>query len=254
MSDFGTIAWGERSGGELSTADRLRYVAQGVAMQVKAMSVGLRARLGIAPEQLDGVELPERPPDSLLSRDAERHCRELSSPALFNHCLRTYAWGALLGRRDRLGYDEELLFVAAVLHDLGLTDGHLAGPASPPCFAVQGAVAARDWALHHGCERDRADRLANAISLHVNPRVTPSAGIEEHLLAAGAAFDVIGARRREIATPLVAAALERHPRLGLKPEMNERSRAAARRGRSTRVAFGYRLGFERLIYAAPFES
>ena len=254
MSDFGTIAWGERSGGELNTADRLRYIAQGVALQLKATSMGARARLGIAPERLDGVELPERPPDSKLAREAEEHCRELSSPSLLNHCLRTWLWGELLARRDRLRYDEELFFVASLLHDLGLTDDFQGRPPSPPCFAVQGAVAARDWALAHDCERDRADRLANAISLHVNSRVTRREGIEEHLLAAGAAFDVIGSRRRELATPLVASALARHPRLGFKREMNERSRTAARRGPRTRVALGYRLGFERLIHAAPFED
>jgi HD domain len=215
------------------------------------MSSRLRRRLGVAPEALDGVDLPERPPDSRLAREAEEHCRELSSPALLNHCLRVYVWGALLGSRDGLRYDAELLYVASLLHDLGLTDS-FASRAGPPCFAVQGALAARDWALEHDCQRSRADRVADAISLHINPRVRPEEGVEAHLLTAGAALDVIGARYRQLAKPLVTAAVERHPRLGFKREMNERSRAAARRGPRTRVALGYRLGFGRMIAGAPF--
>lgn len=38
-----------------------------------------------------------------------------------NHCLRTYAWGMILGAHDGLRPDAELLFVAALLHDLALT-------------------------------------------------------------------------------------------------------------------------------------
>ncbi|HEX2233053.1 MAG TPA: HD domain-containing protein [Thermoleophilaceae bacterium] len=232
-------------------ADRLRYLAQGAAMQLSSMDARLRRRLGIAPEALHGVELPERPPDSRLAREAEELCRELSTPALLNHCLRVYVWGSLLGARDRLRYDDELLFVASLLHDLGLTDS-FASRDGPPCFAVQGAIAAGDWGLKHGCERSRAEVVANAISLHINPRVPPSEGVEAHLLAAGAAFDVIGARYGHLAKPLVAAAVELHPRLGFKREMEDRSRRAAHRGPQTRVAFGYRLGFGRMIAGAPF--
>ena len=229
----------------------MRYLSQGAALQLSSLGARLRRRIGLAPEALDGVELPERPPDSRLALEAEEMCRELSSPALTNHCLRVYVWGALLGSRDRLRYDEELLFVAALLHDLGLTDSYASRPGAA-CFAVQGAVAAREWSLEHGCESARARLIADAITLHINPRVRPDEGVEAHLLTAGAAFDVIGARYRELSKPLVSAAVDRHPRLGFKREMDERSRVAARRGPRTRVAFGYRLGFGRMIARAPF--
>jgi hypothetical protein len=252
-SGFGSLAWGERTGGELGVADRLRYLAQGAVLQLSSFSAQLRHRLGVGPEALDGVELPERPPDSQLAREAEELCRELSSPSMLNHCLRVYIWGSLLGSRDRLRYDDELLFVASALHDLGLTDDY-AARGGAPCFAVQGGAAARDWSLERGCDHGRAGRIADAISLHINPRVRVEEGVEAHLLTAGAAFDVIGARYRQLGRPLVSAALERHPRLGFKREMDERSSAAARRGPRTRVAFGYKLGFGRLIARAPFDE
>jgi hypothetical protein len=238
----------------MSAADRMRYLAQGLASRLSATSAALRRRIGLAPEALDGVSLPERPPDSRLARDAEALCREVSTPSLFNHCLRVYLWGALLAARDRLSYDEELLFVASALHDLGLTERFAGVLADVPCFAVEGAVAARDWALGQRCDPARARRLANAISLHVNPRVGVRRGVEEHLLTAGAAFDVVGARYHELGRPLVSAALERYPRCGFKREMDERSRAAAVRGPRTRVALAYRVGFAGLIAGAPFRE
>jgi hypothetical protein len=54
------------------------------------------------------------------------------------HCYRTYLFGAALGTRDGLDWDAELLFVAAMLHDLGLTD--FIGDDGP--FERRGAAAA----------------------------------------------------------------------------------------------------------------
>ncbi len=45
------------------------------------------------PREAAGVELP----DSKLARDATDYVRELSAPVVFNHVLRTYVFGALLG-------------------------------------------------------------------------------------------------------------------------------------------------------------
>src|SRR4051794_6973711 len=43
-----------------------------------------------------------------------------SSAALVNHCDRSYLWSASLGQLKGIPYDAELLYVAAMLHDLGL--------------------------------------------------------------------------------------------------------------------------------------
>src|SRR3954451_10055862 len=57
---------------------------------------------------------------------ATRAAREVvgrfSSLAMVNHCLRSYLWSAALGRLTDVDYDAELLYVAAMLHDLGLAD------------------------------------------------------------------------------------------------------------------------------------
>jgi hypothetical protein len=42
-------------------------------------------------------------------------------PWLLNHCLRSYVWGAYRGAIQGASYDAELLYVASLLHDLGMT-------------------------------------------------------------------------------------------------------------------------------------
>lgn len=41
---------------------------------------------------------------------------------LYNHCMRTYAFGGALGDRYGFKYDRELFYLASILHDVGLTD------------------------------------------------------------------------------------------------------------------------------------
>ena len=79
-----------------------------------------------------------------------------------------------------------------------------------------------------------------------------AAGAEAHLLHAGAALDCIGARLKEIPSPLVTAVLARHPRQGFKQRMAAALDDQATVRYASRAAFLARLGFNRLIQAAPF--
>src|ERR1700710_1187310 len=42
------------------------------------------------------------------------------SPALLNHCMRAYLWGTTYAAAHDIDYDDELYYVAAMLHDIGL--------------------------------------------------------------------------------------------------------------------------------------
>src|SRR5258708_10471637 len=57
--------------------------------------------------------------DSKVAQEATDLARETSSPFLFNHSMRTYLFGALLGKD--LAIDQEVLFLPCILHDLGRT-------------------------------------------------------------------------------------------------------------------------------------
>jgi HD-GYP domain-containing protein (c-di-GMP phosphodiesterase class II) len=74
-----------------------------------------------------GVPMPTeiagtRIPDSRLALEVMELAREASTPALFRHVLRTYLFAELVGRHMEMRYEPELLYIAAVLHDFGLTD------------------------------------------------------------------------------------------------------------------------------------
>jgi len=64
------------------------------------------------------VNLDDGPqPDSSMARAALEVATAYYSPALVNHCLRSYLWGASYGIRHDIGFDAQLLFVSAMLRD-----------------------------------------------------------------------------------------------------------------------------------------
>ena len=154
-------------------------------------------------------------PDTGIAQEAEELCRETSSPMLVNHCLRTYAWGMILGRQRRAPPRSELFYVASMLHDLALTD-RFRDYAPMPCFGARAGIIATDWARERGWPAHRCSTLADAISLHLNTRVPPEHGPEAQLLQAGAGLDVIGLRHWELTPETVASVVERYPRHQMK--------------------------------------
>ena len=71
---------------------------------------------------LAGIKVP----DTVLVRDAIDLSRSASQPFLFNHVMRSWLFGVLLSESAEPAPDAELLAVATILHDLGLTDRYMA--------------------------------------------------------------------------------------------------------------------------------
>ena len=189
-------------------------------------------------------------PDTAAARRAEEVCREASSPSLVNHCFRSYAWGALLGVRDGVRWDAELLYVAAMLHDLGLTPAYDRGG----CFESDGADAARELLAELGWPAPRAETVADAIYLHMH-EVGPDDTPEALLLDLGTAVDVRGVRIDEVPTKPKQFTLEHFPRLGFKEHFIELLEDQARRKPHCVVhAFLYDRDAAAQIRAAAFES
>ena len=113
------------------------------------------------------------PPDSALTRAAEALARRRLSPKLLNHSYRTYAFGAALGELENLDVDRELLFAAALLHDIGPT------------------TAAREVAEQVGLSTAATDTLLSAVTLQRSPGVTLAHGEVAYLLSAGIGLDVL---------------------------------------------------------------
>ncbi|WP_433545181.1 HD domain-containing protein [Streptomyces sp. CA-294286] len=128
-------------------------------------------------------------PDSALAREASDLVRDTAGPLLYDHSLRVFLFGALRGRYRQLAFDPELLYVAALFHDLGLTRKY---SASRQRFEIDGAEAAHDFLLRHGLPPERARLAWTAIALHTTPEIPHRMEPEVALVTAGVEVDVLG--------------------------------------------------------------
>ncbi|WP_369253308.1 HD domain-containing protein [Geodermatophilus amargosae] len=157
------------------------------------------------------VSLPALP-DTAACRLAREVVQEFSSPALVNHCLRSYLWAADHAARHGIDVDAELLFVSAMVHDLGLTP--VFDSATVPFEEAGGAVG---WvfAAGAGWPAGRRRRVAEVVVAHMAPEVDVDADPEGHLLELATGLDISGRDPDAWPADLRAEVLARYPRLGL---------------------------------------
>lgn len=134
---------------------------------------------------IPGIEIP----DSSLARDITQLIRDTESEMLFQHSRRVYLWGALLGRRRGLAFDPELLYAAAMFHDVGITPHY---HDSRLRFEVDGANAARDFLRARGIAEREIEKVWLAIALHTTPGIPEHMHPEIALVQAGAGLDMTG--------------------------------------------------------------
>lgn len=242
MTKLGTLTWMERTGGRLAWHDKLSLIAQGV-----------QARLATQRRRRAGTKLRNRevseilPPDSAVAREAVAMAQDCSPPYLFNHCLRAYFWARLLDA-DTRPFDDEAVFVALMLHDLGLTDRWRLKGQVRHCFTVVGAEAVKDLALRCRWGDARAHVAANAITLHLNVTVGDEHGKEAQMVRAGSGGDVAGLGLDMLERDQIAEVVERYPRLKMKSEVVHRLMTETNERPCCRTAFLCRsLGFVALI-------
>jgi len=134
---------------------------------------------------ISGIKIP----DSKLARDVTQFIRDTEDDLLFFHSSRVFLWGALTGERKKLPFDAELLYVASMFHDLGLTAGYRD---SKLRFEVDGADAARDFLRAYHIAQADIDKVWNAVALHTTPGIPEHMHAEIFLVQAGAGMDVAG--------------------------------------------------------------
>src|SRR6201997_4513870 len=108
-------------------------------------------------------------PDTQLTREATGLLHEFSTPLLFNHSHRVFFWADELGRQSGEKYDQELLFVCAAFHDLGLLKKF---SSADDRFEVDGANAVRQFLEHHNYRRP-VFKLLGTRSRFTRRRVSP---------------------------------------------------------------------------------
>ena len=137
------------------------------------------------------------------------------SPALLNHCVRSYLWGAAYAGAHGIGFDDELYFVSAMLHDIALTDPF---DSHKIPFEEAGGDLAWVFGVASGWPADRAARAAEIIVLHMRDDVPPTVDPESHLLQVATGWDVVGRRPDEFAPETRTEILGRYPRIGFGAE------------------------------------
>ena len=153
-------------------------------------------------------------PDTALVRDAIDLSRSLLEPFLFNHVMRSWLFGILLSDAAEVASDAELLAVAAILHDLGLTERYTAENR----FEVDGAYAAREFMKDRGISAQQTQVVWDAIALHTTPTLALHKEPEVVMTHSGIAVDVLGAGIDRIPQEKHRAILTAFPRLAFKDE------------------------------------
>lgn len=196
-------------------------------------------------ETIAGITIP----DTALVREVTEFIRDTEDDLLYDHSRRVFLFGALQGRARGLTADPELLYVGAMFHDLGLTEGYRD---SELRFEVDGANAARDFLRGHGVADADADRVWLGIALHTTPGVPEFLDPVVALVTAGVETDVLGIGHGDLTAEQRAEVIAAHPR----PDFKKRILRAFTEGNVHRpgTTFGnvnadvlqhYMAGFER---------
>jgi hypothetical protein len=161
-----------------------------------------------ATRSLAGITVPDTP----LVSQAVSYASEHAEPFLFNHVMRSWLFAVALAEVNKTPHDAEVLAVATVLHDLGLAKAFQ----GPLRFEVEGANAAREFALDAGLDDDRAQLVWDGVALNSTPSLALHKQPEVALCTAGTVLDWSGLGADRLTKDQLAAVLDAFPRLEMK--------------------------------------
>jgi HD domain-containing protein len=134
-------------------------------------------------------------PRSDIACAAMQFVFEVSPAFVSHHSLRSYLYARELamvqGLRRDVDYDDELVFLSCILHDLGATES----ANGDQRFEVDGADAAATFLRDHGVPEARVNTVWQAIALHTSIGIAHRFGAEHAIAQMGIAADIVGAER-----------------------------------------------------------
>jgi hypothetical protein len=193
---------------------------------------------------------PDAPaPDTPAARAALVVASEHLTPSLLNHSIRSWRWAVGFAQLDGVGpVDEELLYVGAILHDLGLVEPF---DAHRTAFEHAGGAVASVLAAGAGWDPARRAHLAAAIVAHMSDAPVPEGGVEGRLLDTATSLDISGARPDALPSDYLDAVLATHPRLDLAREFADLAADQAQRKPDSQAARIVRGGVAAKLRANP---
>ncbi|OZD07174.1 hypothetical protein CH275_08410 [Rhodococcus sp. 06-235-1A] len=231
--------------GELSAARRAGMVGSAVRQQLAMLPgtvLGPRRRLSSAGWQTVDA------PDSQLCRSALEEARECLTEPVLMHSVRCWQYAAAFADIDGLRPDPEALYVACILHDVGL--GAEQNPVAG-CFALIGAERAQKFVLLRKKDERTAQIVHEAIARHMDVE-TPK-GSEAALLHDAAHLDVSGRRIRDLDPHCIDLIESSYTREGFAADFASRMKIESRRRPRSRAATLWRSGMHLAMKSNPLE-
>ena len=217
-----------------------------VRMEIAGRCRALARALGFRrPVRLSLAELA--PPETYLCREATEWGTEVCPSLLLDHGRRGFLFGDAIGRHYGWTYDREVLYLACLLHDLGLAPRFDTGGA----FERDGADAAVEFLAARGLAGGRLRLLREVIELHDAPHRAPRASLETRLGHFGIGLDVLGVHREDLHRETLAAIVGAWPRGDFRHQFPRVIRDQAERKPWSHIARLDRLGLGARIAAAP---
>jgi len=186
-----------------------------IAMASGARCGALENHGALLPTAVAGIAIPHSRAAQAAAALSRRSCPE----TLFNHCMRTFLFGALHQQHHGRAYDAEAAFVAASLHDMGLL-ADFESKSKP--FEVDSADVAERLAQKYGISQRSAKTIWDAAAMHdMRWAIVERQNSTVQLVAAGAGADVMGPDEDMISPAATAEVVKAFPRLGFKSQFAE---------------------------------
>ncbi|MFE5284551.1 nuclear transport factor 2 family protein [Nocardia sp. NPDC056611] len=158
-------------------------------------------------------------PATDLAVAAYSFAQSAETPVVFAHSVRSYLYARELAARlhPDAGYDDELLFLSCVLHDIGLSElGN-----GDQRFEVDGADTAASFLREHGVAEQRVRIVWDAVALHTSDGIAGRREPEVALAQVGISADVLGRNREQLPVELVERVHAVYPRADLSFALTE---------------------------------
>ena len=164
-----------------------------------------------------GMHMPDFPrPRTHAADGAFALADQYQSAAITAHAIRSWLWAeAFAVVEDLRNVDHELLYVAAILHDIGTVpeyDNHTLSYEHAGGHVGVALTAGAGWAAV------RRQRVLDVIVRHNWTTVSPGLDVEGHLLEIATGLDISGARPNDLPEDFLREVLAAHPRGDLAKE------------------------------------
>ena len=155
--------------------------------------------------------------DSPLVTAVIEYAQRLSDPYLFNHAMRSWLFAEAIGRIKGINYDQEVVAIGTILHDIGLT----AGVPGPNRFEVNGADAAVSFIRGQGFSDRRVQLIWDLVALNSTPSLALHKEPEVAVGTMGIGLDYGGFGLDVLPASDLGRILRAFPRLRMKDRFSE---------------------------------